>query len=325
LRQRARSTLLIAAMNVHHLELFYYVARHGGISAAVRHIPYGIQQPAVSGQMSALEGDLGTKLFERSPFRLTAAGERLFGHVEPFFKGLTLVAEEVRAASGPELRIGAAEIILRDHVSVVMQRVRTRYPRTRLSLHSHGYEAQSHSWLRDGRIDIAIMPVNSRPPPRLRQIQLVRIPLVLLVHRSSQWRNAAELWAAKKITEPLVGQHATSRVMQGFQRGIKKLGISWPQVVEATSAELITRYVANGEGHGVNVGLPDVVKHRDVRVLPLDGFEPMTMGVLWHGDPPPLVRAVIEEVQRYSHESFPQWIVDDTLPWVKKRKSEIRA
>ena len=38
-------------MNVHHLELFYYVARHGGISAAVRYIPYGIQQPAVSGQM----------------------------------------------------------------------------------------------------------------------------------------------------------------------------------------------------------------------------------------------------------------------------------
>ena len=39
-------------MNVHHLELFYYVARHGGISQAVRHIPYGIQQPAVSGQCS---------------------------------------------------------------------------------------------------------------------------------------------------------------------------------------------------------------------------------------------------------------------------------
>ena len=30
-------------MNVHHLELFYYVAKRGGISG----IPYGIQQPAV--------------------------------------------------------------------------------------------------------------------------------------------------------------------------------------------------------------------------------------------------------------------------------------
>jgi len=58
-------------MNIHHLELFYYVAQHGGISRAVRHIPYGIQQPAVSSQMLLLEEDLGTRLFERSPFRLT--------------------------------------------------------------------------------------------------------------------------------------------------------------------------------------------------------------------------------------------------------------
>src|SRR3954469_18353805 len=72
-----------ARMNVHHLELFYYVARHGGISAAVRHIPYGIQQPAVSGQMRALEESAGVKLFERSPFKLTPAGERLFAHVQP--------------------------------------------------------------------------------------------------------------------------------------------------------------------------------------------------------------------------------------------------
>ena len=75
-------------MNVHHLELFYYVAKHGGISAAVRGIPYGIQQPAVSGQMGKLEEDVGVKLFERSPFKLTPAGVRLFAHVQPFFEAL---------------------------------------------------------------------------------------------------------------------------------------------------------------------------------------------------------------------------------------------
>src|SRR5207237_749330 len=42
-------------MNIHHLELFYYVARHGGIVPAVRNMPYGIQQPAVSGQIARLE------------------------------------------------------------------------------------------------------------------------------------------------------------------------------------------------------------------------------------------------------------------------------
>ena len=61
-------------MNIHQLELFYYVTRHGGISRAVRHMPYGIQQPAISSQLLQLEQNLGVKLFERQPFRLTAAG-----------------------------------------------------------------------------------------------------------------------------------------------------------------------------------------------------------------------------------------------------------
>jgi DNA-binding transcriptional LysR family regulator len=38
-------------VNIHHLELFYYVAKHHRVSAAARHIPYGIQQPAISAQV----------------------------------------------------------------------------------------------------------------------------------------------------------------------------------------------------------------------------------------------------------------------------------
>ena len=64
-------------MNVHHLELFYYVARHGGVSAAARAMPYGIQQPAISAQILQLEDSLGTTLFHRRPFRLTGTGEAL--------------------------------------------------------------------------------------------------------------------------------------------------------------------------------------------------------------------------------------------------------
>ncbi len=55
-------------MNVHHLELFYYVARHGGIMPAVRNIPYGIQQPAVSDQVALLEEFLGVTLIQQRPF-----------------------------------------------------------------------------------------------------------------------------------------------------------------------------------------------------------------------------------------------------------------
>src|SRR5438094_6303462 len=73
----------VGIMNIHHLELFYYVARHGGISEAVRNIPYGIQQPAVSAQIIQLEESLGVTLFRRRPFSLTGPGDKLFRVIQP--------------------------------------------------------------------------------------------------------------------------------------------------------------------------------------------------------------------------------------------------
>src|SRR5947207_444911 len=123
-------------MNVHHLELFYYVARHGGISPAVRHMPYVIQQPAVSAPMRTLEEDIGTKLFERTPFRLTPAGEKLFSHAEPFFSNLTAVAQRLQQKALPHLRVGASDVVLRTHFPVVLERLRHHHPKVRLALRS---------------------------------------------------------------------------------------------------------------------------------------------------------------------------------------------
>src|ERR1700743_1333762 len=83
-------------MNIHRLELFYYVAKHGGVSAAARRIPYGIQQPAISAQIIQLENTLGMALFTRRPFRLTKSGEELFRFIEPFFGGLEAMGQKLR-------------------------------------------------------------------------------------------------------------------------------------------------------------------------------------------------------------------------------------
>jgi DNA-binding transcriptional LysR family regulator len=301
-------------MNVHHLELFYYVAKHGGISAAVRNIPYGIQQPAISGQIRQLEETVGARLFERSPFRLTPAGQKLFEHARPFFEQLPSVVDGLRAKVRPELRIGGAELVLRDHMPAVMQRIRENHPEVRLSLHS-GYQAQVEEWLRSDLIDLAVTSVGTRPPPRLRQLRLVRIPLVMLVHHTAPWQSAEQVLARRNIPEALVAQPAKTSFMLEFQRELKRRRIHWPQAVEATSVELVMRYVANGEGYGVvNMAALASTKPRDIRILPLSGFEPMTMGVLWNGELSEVSRALIHEIYRYSHKTFPDWAVKDKLP-----------
>src|SRR3989454_11196730 len=102
-------------MNIHHLELFYYVAKFGGITEAVRNMPYGIQQPAMSGQIIQLEEFLGVTLFQRRPFELTAAGEELYAFIQPFFENLQSVGEKLRGGAAQLIRIGASEVVLRDH------------------------------------------------------------------------------------------------------------------------------------------------------------------------------------------------------------------
>ena len=120
-------------MNIHHLELFYYVARHGGITEAVRNIPYGIQQPAVSGQVAQLEEYLGVTLFQRRPFALTPAGEKLYQFIQPFFANLDLIAGELQGGKARQIRIGASTIVLREHLPEVFQNVRKRFPNLKIS------------------------------------------------------------------------------------------------------------------------------------------------------------------------------------------------
>lgn len=310
----SRRLLCSSPVNVHHLELFYYVAKHGGISAAVRHIPYGIRQPAVSGQIRALEENTGAVLFERSPFKLTAAGEKLFAHVQPFFENMGAVAAQLRAAPDPELRVGASELVLRDHIPLVMRQVREHHPRLRLSLRA-GHQAQLEAWLRAGEIDLAIGPVEPRAPARLQRLVLAEVPLVLLAPQGTKARRAEELLGAKRISVPLVGLPASSSIVRNFQAGLKKRGVIWPQTAEMASIDLVARYVAHGEGFGISVAIPSARRERGVRVLPLEGFKPMTMGLLWRGEPAPAVRGLIEAVRRYARSTWPQWAVgDDARP-----------
>jgi len=151
-------------MNIHHLELFYYVARHGGISEAVRNIPYGIQQPAVSGQVAQLEEYLGVILFQRRPFGLSPAGEKLYRFIYPFFSNLGVVAGELQGGQPRLIRIGASTIVLRDHLPEFFRNVRKKYPHLKISLRE-GYQAELESLLQREELDLAVTVIEKKIRP----------------------------------------------------------------------------------------------------------------------------------------------------------------
>jgi DNA-binding transcriptional LysR family regulator len=283
-------------MNIHHLELFYFVARHGGITEAVRNIPYGIQQPAVSGQVAQLEEYLGVTLFQRRPFALTPAGEKLYQFIQPFFANLNLMASELQGGKARQIRIGATTIVLREHLPEVFQNVRKRFPNLKIALRE-GYPQDFEALLQKEELDLAVTTVEKRAAAGLHSVALVELPPVLLVPKGSRVTAADQLWQRDKIEEPLICLPAAEVLCKNFQQGIARLGVDWFPGMEVSSLDLIETYVANGFGIGVSVEVPNAKLSPLVRMVSLPGFAPVVLGVLWRGKTSALLQAFLDELR----------------------------
>lgn len=282
-------------MNIHHLELFYYVAKHGGIAAAVRKMPYGIQQPAVSGQIARLEEALGAKLFNRRPFSLLPAGAELFEFIKPFFDDLDKVAGRIRGAS-LQLRIAAPPIVLHDYVPELLRRVRRRFPIFRLQLHEAA-QADAERLLLAGDIDLAITIIDGKRRPEIHSRPLLELPLILLVNKRQNITRARQLWSRDKIEETLITFPRRDAVQAHFRRGLEQLGVEWFPGIEVNSTRLIDHYVANGYGIGLTVAAPGFKSPPGVSVIPLPGFPPVIVGIAWAGKLPPIAQQFLAEVE----------------------------
>ena len=287
-------------MNIHHLELFYYVAKNGGISEGVRNMPYGIQQPAVSGQIIQLEESLGVTLFHRRPFALTRQGEDLYQFVRPFFDNLGDMEERLRGGVSQHIRIGASEIVLRNYLPGVLRVLRKSFPKLKLILRD-GYQPDLEQYLQKQEIDLAMTLLDGKPPANINTASLIKLPLVLLVPRENPLKMAKELLDRDRIDIPLISLPISESIYRNFQRGLAKLKVDWFTSIEVSTLELVETYVTEGYGIGLSIAVPGIKHRGNLRVLPLEGFDPVEFGVLWHGKPSSVVKtciAVIEEQAR---------------------------
>jgi len=287
-------------MNVHHLELFYYVAKHGGITPAVRQMPYGIQQPAVSGQILQLEKDLGLKLFNRRPFALTPPGNELYDFIAPFFGRLPTMASRLRGEEGSHLRLAASAAVLNTHLPDVLEKLRAVYPNLRLTLREV-VPTEVDALLGTQEIDVAVSLLHARSGPGIHTRELMRLPLVLLVAVDSPIRKFADLCKKRSVLEePLITLPPHETINLIFQKELERRGLRWQPTVEVNSLELVVSYAARGYGIGLFVDIPSMRLDERVRAIPLPGFPPLAIGLLFQGKLKPLAERFAREAVAYA-------------------------
>ena len=288
-------------MNPHHLELFYHVALHGGITAGARKMHYGIQQPAVSAQILQLERDLGLKLFDRRPFSLTPAGRELFAFVEPFFSQLREIPRRLRSEENARLRLAAPATILRGHLPAVLRDHKRRYPSVSLQLHDANH-ATAEELLRKNEIDLAITELEGKPAPGLNSAILLKLPLILIVPESLQIKAAADLWRRGRPAETLISLPPDEVMTKLFHAGLRQAGVNWPIGVQVSSIDLIPIYVSLGFGVGLSIATPGVTLPAGVRTLPLQKFPPLVVAALWQRNLSGPNTAFLEEITKRARD-----------------------
>ncbi len=284
-------------MNIHHLELFYHVARCQGVSAAARQMTYGIQQPAISAQILQLENSLGKTLFQRRPFALTPEGKTLFVFIEPFFSKLPSMAERLRGGADRSLRISCPEIVQRDYLPALLTGVRARVPGFRFSLESGRIE-EIEGNLRSGKVDLGLATSTGPKENGIDHRELLRMPLALLVRDCGGPATAEEILVQDRIELPLITLPRGEPTVVAFQQELQRRNIEWCPTLELASLDLVARFVAEGYGAGLVLGIPGSVRTQGVRELPLPDFPAVGFYALTSGNRPPMVELFIAEAEK---------------------------
>jgi len=287
-------------MNIHHLELFYHVARNKGISAAARRMPYGIQQPAISSQLLQLENNLGVSLFERRPFRLTREGGILYEFIAPFFGGLDDTARRLRGGCGTRIHIAAPMVVQRDYLPELIGRMRARVPDLQFTLR---HDADwSGEWGSASEPAVSLEVLAGKPGPGLQSRVLGKLPLTLLVPETSGIRRARQLWEGGRGSEPLLCIGGNDPATRAFQDELRRREILWPASLELASLELAAKYAASGHGVALALRLPGKNAPDGLRSLDLPGFPPLSFCAIWAGTLPEPGQQFIEQAAALASE-----------------------
>ncbi|MFZ5649264.1 MAG: LysR family transcriptional regulator [Bacillota bacterium] len=236
-------------MEFRQLKMFLAVAEARNFTRAAEMIDYA--QSSITGQISSLESELGTKLFERlgRKVALTREGELFLEYAQKIVKLVSEAKEAVSSLSDPRgtIIIGAPETISVFRLPGLIQEYRKRFPGVDINLKRCAREDLA-PWLKGNLIDVAFFLGRDIFTPEL-------VTEVLVFEQMSVLAGAGHPIAKKAPVTPGDMEGQTLILCEGkcsyrvaFEDILAKAGVRPGSVLELGSIEAIKRCVAGGLG-----------------------------------------------------------------------------
>lgn len=168
-------------MNLKQLQLFLAVADTQSFSKGG--VQVSLAQSTTSQHIKALEDELGTRLFDRTPagIELTSAGRLFYSHADGIMRSCNGAVEAIRRFQGIEeatLRIGASTIPATCIIPDLIGRISKTHPGIRLQVRQ-GDSEEVIRMLLDNSVELAIVGVKPMQPSlNAKKILTDRIVLV---------------------------------------------------------------------------------------------------------------------------------------------------
>lgn len=238
-------------------------------------------QPAVSQQLKSLERELGHTLVDRRTTRPTELGQLVYRRAQALLDaadGLVREVQDVDAAPGQELRVGASDTLALYVLPGCVRRFAAALPQVRLVLLNRSSDALVEHTLR-GDLDLGIVTL-PEAHPELDTEALIAQRLVLAVPSRHRLAKAGTATLDDLREEPFLLLEGNTRTGALLRRQFARQDFHPQTVLDSGSFEVIKRYIA--EGIGISF-LPDTVlgpKERGIATVEVAGMPVIPIGAI---------------------------------------------
>lgn len=285
------------------IEAFLAVAAARNMSHAAAQLD--VAQSVVSRHISALEAEVGCRLFERTGRGVspTAAAlelaPRLRAALEDMQRAVAQVAEHGNEPTGL-VRVGVVPAAARPLVGMLYQRVAQAYPRIRLQF-DESFSTALDERLRHGELDLAVMN-RFGPMPRHGEQKLCVIGSLVVGGPKAFARTPSDISFRQMAKLPLVLASRPNVLRVAMDEICRRTGVQIQVVAEADSLLTMKDLILHG---GLYTVLPHQAVHEELQAGVLSGARlvkpglPRTLSLASSTRQPPssAVRVVSREIR----------------------------